>query len=105
MRCPKCDVLDRISGSKLQIDRLKAELNTGMWLSTILLSYPQRSTGATVELHEQDIHAIASLIKLWIREIPDGLMPDQSFWLAVEAVRKYSNKPNDEALMKAYRNE
>jgi hypothetical protein len=68
-------ITDRISGSKLQIDRLKAEVNAGR----------------RVNLHDQDIHNVCSLVKLWIREIPDGLMPGECFWLAVEAVREYKS--------------
>jgi hypothetical protein len=68
-------ITDRISGSKLQIDRLKAEVNAGR----------------RVNLHGQDIHNVCSLVKLWIREIPDGLMPGECFWLAVEAVREYNH--------------
>lgn len=68
---PSLTLPDRISGSKLQIDRLKAETNTGR----------------RVNLHDQDIHNVCSLVKLWIREIPGGLMPGESFWLAIEAVQ------------------
>ncbi|CAG8749680.1 12130_t:CDS:2, partial [Acaulospora colombiana] len=69
------DGIYRISGSKLQIDRLKAELNAA-------------SIGSHVKFEEQDIHNICSLIKLWIREIPEGLFPGECFWLAAEAVRE-----------------
>lgn len=66
------DGIYRVSGSKLQIDRIKSEVDQGK----------------TVDIYHEDIHNICSLIKLWIREIPGGLMSSDGFWSAVDAVQR-----------------
>lgn len=65
------DGIYRIPGSKARIDRLKAQVNTGVSLN----------------LYEEDIHNVCSLVKLWIREIPDGLVPGECFWMVIDAIQ------------------
>ncbi|KAG8827526.1 rho GTPase-activating protein [Serendipita sp. 401] len=79
------DGIYRIPGSKARIDRLKAQINAG----------------ATIDLSEEDIHNICSAIKLWIREIPDGLMPGECFWIAVEAVQTHDRTESIQAMRQA----
>ena len=71
------------------MDSLKSDYNTGR----IISSHPRsnkltKALGRAVDLNEQDIHNVCSLVKSWLREIPGGLFPGKAFWQVIQALRE-----------------
>lgn len=60
-------VLDRIAGSKSEINGLVDVLNRG--------GMPINST--------LDIYAVCDLVKMWLRQLPEATFPSTSYWAAI----------------------
>jgi len=54
-----------------------------------------KAVGRLVDLNEQDIHNVCSLVKLWLREIPGGLFPGKTFWQVIDALRSVEGRLPD----------
>jgi hypothetical protein len=61
---PRTEGIFRLSASMMEINKLREQLDAGKG----------------IELHEQqDKHVVACLLKLWLRELPESLIPHQLY--------------------------
>lgn len=72
--------LYRVSGSNSRVQKIKQKFELG-------------DPNAISEEDLADINNITGVIKLWLRELPDALLPSSSYYQFIEAASKYILMP------------
>ena len=75
MAAVKTAGLFRISGSSTTIFNVRDSLNRGTPAVSASIAFSHVPTGVDVELGLLDDHVVSGLLKLWLRHLPDPLIP------------------------------